>query len=111
MDVTLRHRTASGGSLTNVWELDADGSVLACIQVGAAQPVVVAIRVASVRARRRERDEFAISQVGEEQFRIEHGTYDAHLPAPHPLLPDVALVLTHAPASAAARLSRIVNAG
>jgi hypothetical protein len=109
MDIVLRHRSASGDAMANRWELDVDGALLVCIQVGGAEPVSIPIRIASVRTRRRDRGEFAIMAISGsgECWRVEHGTYDAHLPAPHPRLPDLCLLLANAPPDVAARLAEI----
>lgn len=106
MDHHLRHRSASG-SLENMWELDDDGMLLACIKVAAAPIVHVGIKIANVRRRDRARGEYAVWSVSAagDIWRVEHGHYDAHLP--DPILPDLSLVLTHAPPEVAERLTRI----
>ncbi len=106
MQLVLRHRTASGSSLDNLWDLEwSTGNVLACIRVAAAQPVVVAIPVAGARTRDRKQGQFAIARVDEATFRIEHGIYDVHLPQPR--LPALSLTLTNATPDVARELARI----
>lgn len=110
MDVVLRHKSAAGGSPDNVWDLDPeDGRLLVSIRVASAPVVHLALPVAHASKRRRELGEYAIWSVSAsaETWRVEHGIYDAHLPPPHPLLPDVSLVLTNTPERMARKLSQL----
>ena len=99
---SLRHVTASSIRLQpeNVWQLDpVDARILASIRVAAGPLVHVAIRIAYMANRSRPRGEFAIMRVDGSTWAVEHGTFDEGMPAPHPLLPPMGLLLTHAPAS------------
>ena len=94
----------------NRWLFDAEaGAILACIQVASAGPVHVAIRVRNPRDRCRARGEFAISCLGTaaDCWRVEHGVFDGHLGPPHPLLPDLTLLLTNAPEPVGRMLARL----
>jgi hypothetical protein len=108
----LRHSSASGSDLTNMWDLDPhDGRILASIRVASGPLVHVPIAVASVRKRLRARQEFAIwcvSTAGD-VWMVEHGCYDAHLEPPHPLLPPMSLCLSHAPENVARQLMAVVS--
>lgn len=110
MQHVLRHRSASGGRLENLWDLDDDGRVLASIRVASGPLVHVAIAVKSVRRRNRRNQEFGCWPIGStrEQWAIEHGVYDAHLEPPHPLLPPMSLTLSNCPADVASSLARVV---
>ena len=114
----LRHRSASGGYLDNLWELIfeyGDPVVLASIRPAAGPLVHVALRLAHSSRRRTEhlgdpadargRREFAISRIDEACWAVEHGVYDAHFPEPK--LPALALVLTHTPEAEARILAEL----
>jgi len=115
MQIVLRHRTASGGAMTNIWEFEESAPdidqpcIVAAIQVAGAEVVHVAIRISSVRKRSRERLEYAISAASGsgESWRLEHGRYDGHLADPR--LPDLTLTLTNAPPDVARELARIAS--
>ena len=94
----------------NRWCLDTDGeTVLACIRVASAPVVHVAITVRRLSRRQFQLGEFAIFCLGSagDSWRLEHGVYDARLPPPHPLLPDMALLLTNAPEDVGMQLARL----
>jgi hypothetical protein len=104
----LRHRSASRGSLVNLWELDfTDHNILASIQVASAPLVHVVIRVRNIWVRDRSRSEFAITCLdgAGETWAIENGVFDAELP--QPILPSMSLILGQAPASTSAVLQTI----
>jgi hypothetical protein len=116
----LRHRSASGGYLDNLWELsfeDGQVVVLASIRPAAGPLVHVALRLAHSSRRRTEhlgdqadikgRREFAITRIDETTWAVEHGVYDAAYPEPK--LPALALVLTHAPAAEAHALAQLAT--
>jgi len=105
----LAHRSA-GSAPVNVFDLDwNDSRILACIRVASGPVVYVPIAVKPLRHRDRSRHEFAIVCISScaDRWAIEHGVYDAHLPAPHPLLPAMSLLLTHVPVNIAKRLSEL----
>lgn len=105
----LRHRTASGRDLVNQWDLADDSKLLVSIQVASGPVVCLALVVKSLRHRNRRAGEFGCWPLGStrEQWAVEHGTYDAWLDPPHPLLPPMSLILSNAPPDVAERLSRI----
>ena len=108
MQLVLRHRTASGGALDNIWEIErGQATILACIRVASAVPVHIAIPVGSVRSRDRTRGQYAIAQVDGATFRIEHGLYDRHTPDPR--LPGMSLTLANAPPDVARELAEIAR--
>lgn len=93
--------------MTNQWEIDyADQTVLASIQVASAPVVHVVLHVANICSRSSERGEFAIQRLSADCWAVESGVFDAGLPPPHPMLPRMSLVLTHAPESVSAALER-----
>lgn len=110
MDHVLRHRTARGYA-DNQWDLSDDGLLLVSIRVASAPTVCLPIIVKSVRARRRRNGEFGCWRLDSsgENWRVEHGVYDAWLDPPHPLLPALSLVLLNAPADVSQRLGEIVG--
>lgn len=109
MEQRLRHRTASGGALENLWDIDDDDRLLCSIRVASGPLVHVALVVRHVRRRVRRNFEFGCWPLGStrEQWRVEFGVYDGYLDPPHPLLPAMTLLLTNAPPDIAARLARI----
>lgn len=107
MQHLLRHRSASGGAIANLWELDdKDDRLLVCIRVAEGPVVHLPLTVRSLRKRVRMRGEFGIWSVSSsgECWAVEHGCYDAHLDPPHPVLPPLSLLLTNAPEAVAERL-------
>lgn len=105
----LRHRTAVGRDTTNAWDIDVDDRLLCAIQVASAPLVHVVLTVKSLRRRNRRAGEFGCWPISStrENWAIEHGTYDAWLEPPHPLLPPMSLILANAPPDVAERLARI----
>jgi hypothetical protein len=104
----LTHCSAAGRDATNIWEYDS-GVILASIRCASAPVVHVAIPVKPILKRDRAKREYAIVCISSnaDRWAIEHGVYDGHLPYPHPLLPAMALVLTHAPEEVAKLLAAI----
>jgi hypothetical protein len=110
VDHHLRHRSASGGSLTNHFDFDwSDHTIICSIQVASAQLVHVALRVLPIKRRNRLKGEYGIWSLSSsnEVWRLEQGVYDDHLPPPHPLLPLLTLVLTNTPAAVAWALANL----
>lgn len=109
MEQRLRHRSASGGAIENLFDVDVDDRLLCSIRVASGPLVHVALVVKSVRRRVRSRFEFGCWPLGatREQWRVEHGVFDAYLEPPHPLLPAMTLLLTNTPPEVAALLARI----
>lgn len=109
MEHRLRHRSASGGFLENLFDIDDDDRLLCSIRVASGPLVHVSLVVKNVRVRNRAHFEFGCWPLGatREQWRVEHGVLDGYLPPPHPLLPAMTLLLTNTPAEIAAKLARI----